>query len=169
MGMPVAHSPHMMRDFIYAFRLLKKNPLTTAIMIVALGLGIGANTTSFIGVNALLLRPFPYPNLERIVTVWQTVPRLGSQRGGLVAADFTDFGQQNRSFERFAAYRRWAANITGSERPLPVDGTRVTPGFFDVFGTAPQLGRTFTDSEGEPGNDRVVVLSDRLWRTGLPE
>jgi putative ABC transport system permease protein len=155
----------MIRDFTHAFRLLKKNPITTAVMILALGLGIGANTASFIGVNALLLRPFPYPNLDRIVTLWQTVPRLGLQRSGLVPADFADFEKENRSFEQLAAYRRWTTNITGGDRPLPIEGTRVTPGFFQVFGTVPQLGRTFTDNEGESGNNRVAILSDRLWRT----
>src|SRR5262249_30232198 len=145
--------------------LLRKSPVTTLVTVMALALGIGANTGTFIAVNAILVRPFSYPNLSRIVTVWEKVPKLGFGRAGAAPANFADWKEEARSFEQFAAYRSWTVNITRTERPEAVDAARVTPAFFRVFGTQPKLGRAFSDNEGEPGNDRVVILSEAFWRT----
>src|SRR5690348_360223 len=154
----------MLRDFLYAYRLLKKSPLSTAVIVLALALGIGANTSMFVSVNSILLRPFPYPRLNRIVTVWETMPRLRLDRAGLTPANFADFQARNRSFERLSAYQPWTVNVLGADRPERVEAFRVTPGFFEIFGMKPALGRTFTDEEVKSGNDRVAVLSDGLWR-----
>jgi len=160
----------MVRDIVYAYRVLRKSPIATAVTILALALGIGANIGSFIAVNAIVLHPFPYPNLDRIMTVWGTLPKTGLDRGGVTAADFEDWRQQSHSFESLAAYENWTVNITGGDRPEPVRGARVGAGFFETFGMKPGIGRIFTESESE--NGRVAVLSNGLWRTrfaGAPD
>jgi putative ABC transport system permease protein len=149
----------MFRDVIYAYRLLKKSPVSSAVIVVALALGIGANISMFTAVNSILLRPFSYPNLERIMTVRGTIPKLRFDRGGVAAADFLDF-QQNRSFERLAAYRLWSVNILGGDRPEPVEAVRVTPDFFRVFGMNPKMGRALAEKD-----DQAAVLSEGLWQS----
>jgi putative ABC transport system permease protein len=155
----------MWRDFVLAFRVLKKSPIATAVTILALALGIGANVGSFTAVNAILLHPFPYPNLDKIITVRGTLPKDGLNRAGITAADFEDWRQRNRSFELLSAYEPWTVNLTDGDRPEPLQGARVGAGFFQVFGMKPSIGRTFTESENESGSTRVVVLSNELWRT----
>lgn len=155
----------MVRDIVYAYRVLRKSPIATAVTILALALGIGANIGSFIAVNAIVLHPFPYPNLDRIMTIWGTLPKTGLDRAGVTAADFEDWRQQSHSFESLAAYENWTVNITGGDRPEAVQGARVGAGFFETFGITPGIGRIFTESEGESGNARVAVLSNGLWRT----
>jgi putative ABC transport system permease protein len=155
----------MWRDFVLAFRVLKKSPIATAVTILALALGIGANVGTFTAVNAILLHPFPYPNLDKIITIRGTLPKDGLNRAGITAADFDDWRQRNRSFELLSAYEPWTVNITDGDRPEPLPGARVGAGFFQVFGMKPSIGRTFTESENESGSNRVVVLSDELWRT----
>jgi predicted permease len=154
----------MWRDLVYAYRILKKSPTATAVTILALALGIGANTGSFVAVNAILLHPFPYSNLDRIMTVWGALPRAGSARAGVAAGDFEDWRQQSRSFELLSAYENWTVNVTGGDHPEPVQGARVGADFFRIFGMTPNIGRTFAGSDGESGNARLAVLSDRLWR-----
>ena len=153
----------MLRDFVYAFRVLRKSPLATAVTILALALGIGANIGSFLAVNAILLHPFPYPQLDRIMTVWGTLPKNGLNRAGVTAADFEDWKLQNRSFEALAIYDRWTVSITGGDRPEPVQGARVGADFFETFGMKPSLGRTFAKGEME-SQARVAVLSHGFWR-----
>jgi putative ABC transport system permease protein len=155
----------MLRDFRYAYRVLKKSLLATTVMIAALALGIGANAGSFVSINAIVLHPFPYPKVDRIMTVWETMPKLGIRRGGFASANFTDLKEQNRSFARLAAYRPWTVNITGGDRPERVDAVKVTQEFFQVFGATAKVGRTFADNVSEPGADRVAVLSESLWHT----
>jgi putative ABC transport system permease protein len=155
----------MWRDLVYAYRVLKRSPIATAVTILALALGIGANTGSFIAVNAILLHPFRYPHLDRIMTVWGTLPKAGLNRAGVAAADFEDWRRQSRSFELLSAYENWTVNVTGSDHPEPVRGVHVGAGFFEVFGVKPFIGRTFMESDGELGDTRVTVLSNGLWRT----
>jgi putative ABC transport system permease protein len=118
----------------------------------------------FLAVNAIVLHPFPYSNLDRIMTVWGTLPRNGLSRGGITAADFEDWKRQNRSFEVLSAYQDWTVNITGADRPEPVQAARVEAGFFQIFGMKPGIGRTFSDRESESGNARVAILSAGFWR-----
>lgn len=155
----------MWRDLVYAYRFLRRSPIATTVTILALALGIGANIGSFIAVNAILLHPFPYPSLERIMTVWASLPKSGVNRAGVTAADLDDWRRQTRSFESLSAYENWTVNITGDGRPEPVLGARVEAGFFQVFGMKPSIGRTFVAGEGESGDARVAVLSNALWRT----
>jgi putative ABC transport system permease protein len=133
--------------------------------VVALALGIGANVSCFVAVNGILLHPYSYPNLDRIMTVQETLQRAGLQNSGVAPADFADWQQRNRSFEQLAAYRSWPVNLTGADRPVRVEASRVTSNFFQVFGTKPRIGRVLSESESQPGNNRVAVLSEGFWRT----
>ena len=132
----------MLRDFIYAYRILRKSPLSTFVIVLALALGIGANISMFVTVNSILVHPFSYPNLDRIVTVWETVPRLQVDHAGLTPANFADFQAGTRSFEQLSAYQSWTVNILGADRAERVEAFLVTPGFFQIFGMKPALGRS---------------------------
>src|ERR1039458_8329228 len=96
-------------DFRYALRALRKTPGTTAVAALALALGIGVNTSAFIWVSALVLHPLPYAGLERIMTVWETVPKVRAGRDAVAPANFLDWRQENRAFEQMAAYQPWDA------------------------------------------------------------
>lgn len=122
----------MLLDLVYAYRVLRKSTLATAVTILALALGIGANIGSFIAVNALILHPFPYADMDRIMTVWETVPMSGVTRSGVAAADFDDWKRETTAFEQLAAYQPWSANLTGTDKPEPVQAARVGPGFFEA-------------------------------------
>lgn len=148
----------MLLDLIYAYRVLRKSPLATTVIILALALGIGANVGSFVAINALILHPFPYPDLDRIVTLWGASPKSGINRAGITAADYGDMRQNNRSFEELAAYQAWTVNLTGGSRPEPVHAARVDAGFFETFGMKPVIGRTFTDETS------AAVVSNGFWR-----
>src|SRR5215471_4104695 len=118
----------MWLDLVYAYRVLKRSPIASAVTILALALGIGANVGSFIAVNALVLHPFPYPNLDRVMTVWGTLPKAELNRAGVTAADFDDWKRQSQSFEALAAYTAGNINLTGADRPEPLQAARVGAG-----------------------------------------
>src|SRR5215469_11863402 len=123
----------MFLDLVYAYRLLKRTPIATGVTILALALGIGANIGSFIATNALILRPFPYPDLDRIAMVWGTLPKQELNHAGVTAADFDDWRRQTRSFAVLATFAAGTVNMTGGDRPEPVQEARVGAGFFQVF------------------------------------
>lgn len=152
----------MLLDLIYACRVLKRSSIATTVTILALALGIGANIGSFMSVNALIFHPFPYPHLDRITTVWGTLPKSGLTRAGVTAADLDDWKRQSKSFEALAAYQPWTVNLTGADRPEPVQAARAGAGFFQVFGMRPSMGRVFV--ENESAKPQVTVLSNRFWR-----
>ncbi|HEY4363515.1 MAG TPA: ABC transporter permease [Bryobacteraceae bacterium] len=154
----------MAHNLVYAYRILRKSPLATAVTILALALGIGANIGSFIAVNAIVLHPFAYPDLDRIETVWETELKSGVDRAGIAAANFEDW-RKAKSFETLAVYDNWTVNLTGADRPEPLVGARVGSGFFQVFGMKPSQGRTFAPGEEESGDARVAVVSNALWHT----
>lgn len=155
----------MLLDLIYAYRVLRRNSLATAVTILALAVGIGANIGSFIAVNALIFHPFPYPKLDRIMTVWSSAPKSGVDRGGVTAADFEDWKRQSKSFEALAAYQPWTVNLTGADRPEPVQAARVGAGFFQVFGMKSSLGRTFLAGESKAAQAAVAIVSNGFWRS----
>jgi predicted permease len=154
-------------DIRFALRMLRKSPGFTAVAILTLALGIGASTAVFSLVNAVLLKPLPFPHAERIVFPWR-LPKQGLNLGfdtypwGRV--DFLFFSQQTKAFEDFGAFLSDSFNLTGSGDPIRVDGLRASAGFFPALGVSPSLGRTFTDEEDRPGNEHEVILSDGLWR-----
>ena len=158
---------NLLRDLRYAVRVLLRNPVATIVAILALSLGIGVNAVSFISTSALVLHPLPYPHLERIVTIWETLPRLRTERTALTPGDFVDLKNESRSFEELAAYREWNAALTGTGDAERVAATKVTPGFFSVLGRKPALGRTFAAKEGEHSPVRVAVVSTGFWKTRM--
>ena len=146
------------RDVRYALRVLAREPGVALLAVLALALGIGATTAMFTVVDSVLLRPLPYANPERLV-----VTLHGPTASAPVSpADYFDY-RAARSFEGLAAAQAWGATLGGGERPESVGGLQVSADLFDVLGVGATLGRTFTAGEDEPGRNRVVVLSHRLW------
>ncbi len=154
------------RDVRYAVRVLRQRPGFTLAAVLVLALGIGANTAIFSVVNAVLLRPLPYPDADRLTFVWHVPPAdafPGMTQFSVSPANFLDWQRQSRSFERMALIQFRSFNITGRAGPETLPAAGVTPGFFDVLGVQPILGRTLRPEEDIRGQHRVVVLSERLW------
>ena len=151
-------------DIRYAVRSLIKRPGFTAIAILTLAIGIGANSTIFSAVNALLLKPLPFPELDRVVAIWDKDPIRGYEHNEVAFANYVDLRDQNQSFEKLALYSWWSANLTGVDPPERLQGFLVTGNFFDVIGTKPIMGRTFLAHENQPGSDNVAVITHSLWQ-----
>jgi len=132
-----------MNDLKYAFRQLLKNPGFTAVAVLTLALGIGANTAIFSVINAVLLRSLPFLEPDRIVQIWSQRASVNNLHIRPSLPDFTDWRAQSGSFAHLAYYRLADFHFTGVREPAEVRAGRVSPGFFDVFGVAPLLGRTF--------------------------
>lgn len=154
---------NVLQDVRYALRMLRKNHGYTLVAVIALALGIGANSTIFITVNAMLLRPLPFHDLDRVVSVWGTMPALNERRISVSPADFREWREQNNAFEGLAAGHGWDANLTGSGLPERLEGYQVTGDFFPLLGMPPMLGRTINAADIQSA-DRVVVLSYALWK-----
>jgi predicted permease len=151
-----------MNDLKFAFRQLLKNPGFTAVAVLTLALGIGANTAMFSLLNTLLFRALPYPEPERLVGVFRTSPH--SQSWPHSPGNFSDYREQNKVFERLAVYRRSSYNISESDQATErLDGMRITEDFFPALGVQPMLGRVFIPEEDQSGADAVIVLSHRFW------
>jgi len=155
----------LLQDLRYALRWLVKNPGFTAVAVLTLALGIGANAAIFSVVRGILLKPLPYPQPERLVQIWEKAERRGRVRDEIPFAPpvFRDWREQNRSFEDVAAYSDWTFNMTGGEAPERLPATIVSAGFFRLLGVKPLAGRTFAPGEDTPGHDAVAVISSRLW------
>ncbi|MGD0226860.1 MAG: ABC transporter permease [Terriglobia bacterium] len=158
---------NILQDLRYSFRILGKNPSFTAVAVLTLALGIGANTAIFSVVNAVLLRPLPYPDPDRLAVIWVTEP---SAPGGLfpdTAPDFRDWQAQNQVFEGISAVTIAGATLTGSSEPLQLRGLSVSPNTFQILGVQPQFGRSFSQDEGPTGRNHVVILSYGLWQSAF--
>ena len=155
----------MLRDIRYGLRGMLKRPGFTLIALLALALGIGANTAIFSLVNAVVLRPLPYPDPDQLVWAWGNV-RNGSNRASVSPLDFVDFRNQNKTFEQFAANITipLPANLTGSGEPERLTASAVTGNYFQTLGVTPALGRGFTLDNERPGSDQVTILSYALWQ-----
>jgi putative ABC transport system permease protein len=151
----------MTRDLIYAVRGLRKKPLFTAAAVLTLALGIGANSAIFTVVNAVLLRPLPYPAPDRLMMLWTYNPRQGYDKDVSAYPNFDDWRRQSASFEAMSAYFDANFTLTQAGDPAQIEGAIVTPGFFETLGVAPALGRTFGAGEAA----RVAILSHGLWQT----
>lgn len=152
-----------LHDILYSLRTLRKNPGFTIVVTLALALGIGANTLIFSVVNALLLRPLPFDDPERLVMVWGEV--RGERRSPTSYADLMDLRQQATSMVKLAGFGRTATFITGGGgEPEPVRGCVASADLFPILGAQAAVGRVFTAREDRPGGEQVVVLSDGLWR-----
>jgi putative ABC transport system permease protein len=148
-------------DLIYAVRGLRKKPLFTAAAVLTLALGIGANSAIFTVVNAVLLRPLPYPAPDRLMMLWTYNPRQGYNKDVSAYPNFDDWRRQSASFEGMSAYFGANFTLTQAGDPAQIEGAIVTPGFFETLGVAPALGRTFGAGEAA----RVAILSHGLWQT----
>jgi len=153
-----------MNDLRFAFRQLRKSPGFTMVAVLTLALGIGANTAIFSVINAVLLRPLPYPQADRIVTLSE-----GSSSQPEISIswpNFLDWKAQNNVFESLAVGRRESFNLSGLEGRAPenISGFVVTAPFFKVIGLNAQIGRTFSEEEDKAGGQRLAVISDRLWQ-----
>lgn len=155
----------LLQDLRYALRALVQRPLYVVVTAGALALAIGANTTVFSIVDAFLLRPLPYPDQERIVAVYNTYPKMDLEVAGTSIPDYLDRRDRAESLDALTILTMDARALGGDGPPEQLVVTRASPSFFDVFGTSPVLGRGFSEDEATPGNERVVVLSNALWRT----
>jgi len=155
----------LFRDIRYGARSLMKRPGFTAVALIALALGIGANTAIFSLVNAVLVRPLPFAEPDRLVWAWGNV-RTGSNRASVSPPDFLDYRRQNTTFEEFAASFSMPVplNLTGSGEPERLTAAAVTGNYFQALGVEPLLGRTFLLDNEKPGNDQVAILSYALWQ-----
>lgn len=160
----------MLQDLRYAWRGLTRAPGFTALAVAALALGIGANTGIFTLVSAVLLRPLPYPQSERLVAVWSRQLRPKSQASmAYFMKDVSSYPQylewkrRNHVFEGMAANSGGSVNLTGADHPERLYGLRVTPDYFSVLGVQPQIGRSFLPEEEIDGKHRVTILTAGLW------
>jgi predicted permease len=153
------------QDVRFGARTLAKSPGFTAVAVIALALGIGANSAIFSAVNTVLLRPLPFKDPERLVVVWEKGNADEFPLNSTSAANFIDWRDQNRVFEGASAMGRASFNLTGGGgEPVRVDGRRVSANLFSLLGVEPRLGRVFLPEEDAPGAGRVVILSYGLWQ-----
>ncbi len=152
------------QDLKYGARMLAKSPGFTLVAVIALGLGIGANTAIFSVVNAVLIRSLPFRNPDRLVMVWENNRPRGRDQNVISPANYQDWRDQNTVFDSMAAMFDSRTNLTGVDDPEELATQLVEPNFFDLLGTSAALGRTFNLDEGQPGKDQVVVLSQGLWK-----
>jgi putative ABC transport system permease protein len=149
------------QDLRYGARMLFKNPAFTLIAVITLALGIGANTALFSVVNAVLLRPLPYREPDRLVIFWE---QAGAMRASLAYLNFVDLRARNNVFEKGAAYRRDSFNLTGAGAAERLSGRMVTAEFFAVFGKTPARGRDFTAADDAPDAAPTAILSNAYWQ-----
>jgi putative ABC transport system permease protein len=153
-----------LKDIRYGVRSLLKRPGLTSIAVFTLAIGIGANSAIFSVVNSLLLKPLQFPELERVVAIWENQPSRGVVHNEASMANFLDWRAQNHTFEQMGLYRWWSTNLTGLETPERIQGFLVTANFLDVLGVKPMMGRGFLADEDQPGKDPVVILTHGLWQ-----
>src|SRR5215831_15403093 len=152
------------QDLRYGARMLMKKPGFTLIAVMTLALGIGANTAIFSVVNAVLLKPLPYKNPERLVLVWERFSSQGLDQIPISATEFIDYRIQTQVFEQLATFDTNDYNLTGGAAPERIPGAVVTANLFSLLGVTALRGRTFVDEENQAGRDNVVVLSYALWQ-----
>jgi hypothetical protein len=145
------------QDVRYGLRMLVKNPGFTAVAVIALALGIGANTAIFSVVNAVLLRPLPYKDTDRLVVI------LHWGSGPVAPANFLDWRSQNHVFQRMGAAEYWTPNLTGTDKPEQIWAMHVTSDILPLLGVQPLFGRTFLPEEDQAGREHETILSFRIW------
>jgi predicted permease len=155
-----------MTDLRFALRTLRNNPGFTCAAVLALGLGIGANSAMFSVVNGVLLRPLPFPQSDRLANVWESEPKRNLPKMVAAPANYYDWRAQNQVFSRMGAFAQSTFNLASTEgEPERYLGASSDRGFFDALQVAPILGRIFTDEEDQPGRDGVIILSYGIWRS----
>jgi predicted permease len=154
----------LIQDLRLGTRVLSKNPGFTTIAVLTLALGIAANTAIFSVVDAILLRPLPYPKPTQLVRLWESAPSRGYFRNVVNPFNFLDWRDNAKSFQSMAAILVSTTNLNAQGQPIAVPGMQVSPEFFSVLEVPPMLGRTFTSDDGIAGHDQVVILSCGLWQ-----
>ncbi|HKQ93257.1 MAG TPA: ABC transporter permease [Blastocatellia bacterium] len=154
----------LFQDVRYGWRMLLKKPGFTIVAALALALGIGANSAIFSIINATMLKPLPFDNLDRIVMVWEKAPGQDGERNSVSVANYLDWREQSNSFVNLAIFMYWSANLSGIVTPERVRGYQVSPNLLDVLGVKVALGRNFLSDEDQPGKDNVVILTHGLWQ-----
>src|SRR5580698_2438071 len=154
----------LMEDVRFGLRMLRKNPGFTAVAVLTLALGIGANTALFSVVNAVLIQPLPFENASRLVWSWGKCTLC--TQAAVAPSDFIDYRAQNHSFEYYGAMAGGDSlfNLAGSDKPIQVKGSMVTAGFFDALGVKLRYGRTFELSDEKTTDPLVVILSRHMWQ-----
>src|SRR5204863_6839481 len=154
----------LLQDLRYALRMLAKQPGFTAIAVLTLALGIGANTAIFSIINSVLLRPLPYPNADRIMVLNESSGP--GQDFSVALPDYFDWQNDNAVFEHLACTHKESRNLSGilGREPERISCASVTRNFFDVIGLPAEIGRTFSEYEDKVDEPPVVVISDRLWQ-----
>ena len=153
----------MLKDLHFALRQLLKSPGFSFVAILTLALAIGANTTIFSAIDAVLLHPLPYPDPDRLVIVQETLPRYSLHDITPTAADYAEFRRQATCFTQIAAVTGAVATLTGDGQPEDVPALRISASAFPMLGVVPILGGLFTSDDDQPGRDHVAILSEGLW------
>jgi predicted permease len=153
----------VLQDLRIGARMLRRNPTFTAIAVLTLALGVGANAAIFSVVNAVLLRPLPYPDPERLVLVWATNTRSGDTEDVASYPDVEEWRSQSTSFEGMAAFTSRAATLVGGDQAELVPALQVMPGFLETLGVGPAIGRAFRDDD-QISDTRVALLGDSAWK-----
>lgn len=152
------------QDLRFAGRILRKNSGFTLVAVLTLALGIGATSGILALVNAVLIRPVPFPDPDRVVLVWETQPKQNNKTRLTTLADFLDWRDRNHVFQAMSAWVPWSSTLTGQSEPEELPGARASVNFFDLLGVKAAVGRSFLPDEEQPGHDQVVMLSHRLWK-----
>ena len=153
----------LLRDLKFSARSLLKHPGFTAVAVLTLAIGIGANTTIFSTVDALLLHPFSFPNQDRLVVVWEQNRSVGIVRGSVAPGNFTEWRDQNQIAEQLVAIQQKSFDVSDGSHPERFPGYGVTQGFFDALGVKAARGRTLIPEDSQPGREQVVVLKHSFW------
>lgn len=153
-----------LQDLRYAFRMLRKNLLVTVVIVASLAIAIGANSAIFSVVDALLLRPLPYPHADRLAAVWLHSPALGIFRDWPSPGEYIDLQNENHSFDQMALAQSRTFILTGRQQPEQVYGAMVQSRLLEMLGAKPLLGRLLLPEEDKPGKARTVILTDSAWR-----
>jgi len=152
----------LLQDLIYGLRWLRKNPGFTVLSVLMLAVGIGVNTAMFSVINAVLLRPLPYPEPDRIVFMNESGPEIKNRM--VSYPNFVDWRARNQVFESISTIRGWSANITGTDKPESVDSRMVASEYFKVMRATPMLGRDFVADDDKPGAHPVTIISYGTWQ-----
>ncbi|HEU4766579.1 MAG TPA: ABC transporter permease [Pyrinomonadaceae bacterium] len=152
----------MLQDLIYGLRWLRKHPGFTALSVLTLAAGIGVNTAMFSVVHAVLLKPLPYAEPDRIVWMTESGPEVTNR--WISYPNFLNWRARNQVFESMSTFRGWAFNVTGADQPESINSRMVTADYFRVMRASPILGRDFTDADDQPGAARVTIISHTFWQ-----